>query len=83
MPYFELECIPKYKVNSLVAIITKPIVDKLKKMFEILDDIGIIHPKCDVTHSNQPLGNITILAKKTLCCLRLPFPPLIQKFFVK
>lgn len=41
---FEHECRHKYKVDSIVVITMKPIMNKLKEMFKIRDDVGIIHP---------------------------------------
>lgn len=45
----------------MVEFTTKPMVDKLKEMFEILDKIGIILPRCGVIPSNPYIWGISIV----------------------
>lgn len=49
--YFKLNL--GYKVDSLVEVITKPMMDMLREMFEILDDIRITFP-CNSFLPNRP-----------------------------
>lgn len=40
-----------YKVDSFIPITTKPMVDKLRAMFEILNDIEIILPGSNIIYN--------------------------------
>lgn len=42
---YKPECRDEYEVDSMVAVTTKPMVHKLKEIFEIPIDIGIIIPR--------------------------------------
>lgn len=73
----------KYKVDSMVIITTKPIVDKMREMFEILKNIGIILLGQDVIPINPPPRIITIFIGQLFTSLRIPFPPLVNEFLYR
>lgn len=52
LPNFEPKCRFKYEVDSVIAVTTKSVMDKLREMFEIFDNIGIFFSRCEVIPSN-------------------------------
>lgn len=64
----------------MLAIISKPIVDKLREIFEIPDDIEIIFLRHFMILCNPPLGMIITFIDQLFDSIRLSFLPLVREF---
>lgn len=66
-----------FEVDSIVPVLTKPLVEKLRKFFKILKNFIITLPKFDFVPANFPLGGVIIFG------FRHPLLPLVRQFLLR
>lgn len=77
---FDYEPSLGYEVDSLVAVNTKPMVHKLREIFKISDDIGVILPGSGIIPCILPPRETTIFVDQLFVGHIFPFTPLVRQF---